>query len=224
VNKRLRDIYLDTERKNKDEFLGNKLKLDETWEKPIWGVTLQIDLRDSIKDAVEDFQEELNNVEQGNLLLLPRKYQHISFNQVIFWSGEYKGGKEVVWNNIKDTFVNRFREMDNQLQSFEISFSKLIATTGGIIWCGYDKADELEQMRELFFKKLPFPKETTYLNHIIHTTVVRYKKLLDNPKKVYDYIQSQEGQVSMKVQRIVLRNELIFPSIKTADIAEIHLK
>jgi len=224
MNSRLNDIYRDIEKKNHLDFLANKLQLDKTWEKSIWGVTLQIDLGDGVKDAVEDFQRELNEAEQGNLLLLPKEYQHITFNQVVFWNDDYKKGKKETWSSIKDAFLEKFQQMDNQLQSFEITFSKLIATTGGVIWCGYDKADELEKMREYFVEKLPFLKETTYINRIIHTTVVRYKQLLNNPKKIWNYAQSQNTQVSMRVQKIVLRNELVFPSIKTVDISEIRLR
>jgi 2'-5' RNA ligase len=224
MNKRLSDIYYDIEKNNLDDFLGNKLKLDEAWKKSIWGVALQINLGDGVKNVVEDFQKKLNEMEQGNLLLLPRKYQHISFNQVVFWNGDYKAGKQKTWDGIRDSFLESFREMDNKFSSFEVTFSKLIATTGGIMWCGYDEADELEKLREYFLEKLPFPDETTYLNHIIHTTVARFKRKLRNPKKVLVYVQSQKRQATMRVDKIVLRNELVFPSIKTKNIAEISLK
>ncbi len=224
MNKRLRDIYIDIENNNRDDFLENRLKLDDSWEKSIWGITLQIDLGEEVRDVVGDFQQDLGKIEQGNLLLLPRKYQHISFNQVVFWNGEYRMGKKETWDGVKDEFIEAFRDIAGDLKSFEITFSKLVATSGAIIWCGHDESDELEKMRKYFFEKLPFPKETTYLNHIIHTTIVRYKNLLNNPGKVVDYVDSQKKQATMRVNRIVLRNELVFPSIKTKDIAEIQLR
>ena len=224
MNKRLQDTYSDIQQSNSRDFLSNRLKIDEMWKKPTWGITLQIDLGENVKDAVCDFQMGLNKMERGNLLLLPRKCQHISFNQVVFWNGKYSTGKKKTWSDTSDFFVESFLKMENVFQSFQVTFSRLIATTGGIIWCGYDKSDELEDMRKYFLSELPFPKETTYLNHIIHTTVVRYKNLLNDPKKVDEYVQSQKKTVTMKVRKIVLRNELVFPSLITKDIASINLK
>jgi len=62
------------------------------------------------------------------------------------------------------------------------------------------------------------------LNHIIHTTVARYKHTLNNPQRIYDYVQSKNDTVSMKVKKIILRKENIFPSIQTEEIAQIELK
>lgn len=204
--------------------MNNRLDIDKTWGSNIWGITLQIDLCKEVRDQLVKYQEELSLLEPDNLLLLPREYQHISFNQVIFWGGSYEKGKKETWNLISQDFLTKFQKMNKMFNSFEITFSKLVATTGGIIWCGYDNNDELEVLRTEFLKLLPFPKETTKLNHIIHSTVARFKNKLNNPIKIIDFVNSKKDSVPMKVESIILRNELIFPSIKTEDIANISLR
>jgi hypothetical protein len=223
VNTRLQKQYSGIEDQNKEKFLHNEIEIDSTWGKPIWGVTLQIDLGENVRDLLCKYQEELEKLEPNNLLLPPRQYQHISFNQVVFWGGQYELGTEETWNKVAEEFLKTFGEQDRRHDLFRVKFSKLIATAGGIIWCGYDENDQMEHLREKFLKILPFPKETTRLNHIIHTTVARYKNKFIDPKKVLDFINNKNESVEMTVDKIILRNELVFPSIKTESLAEIEL-
>lgn len=223
MNDRLQLQYLSIEEQNKQKFLDNQIEVDATWGKPIWGVTFQIDLAPLVKDRLCQYQSELDKLEPHNLLLLPRPYQHISFNQVVFWGGQYELGTEGTWDKVKDNFLSEFVKLDHTFSSFDLSFSKLIATTGGIIWVAIDENDELETLRGQFLQKLPFPSETTKLNHIIHTTVARYQSKLNSPEKVLSYIDSNKEEITMKVTRISLKKELVFPSIKTEEIASINL-
>ena len=224
MNQRLIAQYSSIEAQNRDKFLQNQLDLDTTWGKSIWGMTLQIDLGEEVKDQIAKYQKDLEELESGNLLLLPRELQHISFNQVVFWGGEYKLGTEGTWNSISEVFLSAFKGLDNLYSPFTVTFSKLIATTGGIIWCATDENDELENLRNEFLAKLPFPPETTKLNHIIHTTIARYKNKLNHPRRVTEYISSHSESVPMKVDQIILKKELVFPTIKTEEIAKISLK
>lgn len=223
MNTRLINQYLAIEESNKEKFLANQIEIDTTWGKEIWGVTLQIDLGEEVKNQLESYQRELEKMEPNNLLLLPREYQHISFNQVVLWGGEYKLGNGKTWENSSNSFLKEFNALNNSLNSFEVNFVKVVATTGGIIWCATDENDELEEMRNKILQILPFPEETTKLNHIIHTTVARYKNKLNDPKKVLDYVSNKKEIESMKVKSIILKKELIFPSIKTETIAKIDL-
>lgn len=224
MNQRLITAYENIEEQNKEKMLNNEIEIDITWGKDIWGVTLQIDLDEKVRDQLIKYQEELSLLEPNNLLLLPRQYQHISFNQVVFWGGEYIKGRQETWESISTDFLSKLQKLNKRYNVFEITFSKLVVTTGGIIWCGYDKEDELENLRKEFLNKLPFPNETTKLNHIIHTTVARYKNKLSNPQRVLDFVQGHKEKVTMKVEKIILRKELVFPSIKTEDIASLNLK
>ncbi len=223
MNQRLLNQYHEMQEHNKERFLNNDLEIDTTWGKQIWGVTLQIDLSDNVRDVLCEYQNELDKLEPNNFLLLPRQYQHISFNQVVFWAGEYSLGNESTWNSIADDFIEAFLKMNQSFHSFEITFSKLIATTAGIVWTGTDSADHLENLRNMFLKELPFPAETIKRNHIIHTTVARYKNKLDDPQKVLSHIEVRNKEVTMTIDKIILRKELVFPSIKTEEIAAINL-
>lgn len=223
MNTRLHALYTSLETSNVTKFLDNQLEIDTMWGKPIYGATLQVDLRASVQDVLCRYQQELDALEPNNLLLLPRQYQHISVNQVVFWGGKYKLGTKETWEHVADNFISSFNTLNKTLPSFEVTFSKLIATTGGIIWCAYDDHDQMEELRNTLLQTLPFPKETTRFNHIIHTTVARYKHTLTNPQRVYEYIQNKHDTVSMKVDRILLRKENMFPSIQTEALAQIGL-
>jgi len=223
MNQRLLTEYDVIESKNRGRVLSNEILIDTTWEKEIFGVTLQIDLSVSVKDVVCQYQSDLGFMEPGNLLLLPRDYQHISVNQVVYWGGEYQNGTVAAWDHIAERFISAFGKIDMNYMKFEIIFSRLIATTGGIIWCATDASDELESLREDLFGKLPFPDTTTRRNSIIHTTVARFKKPLFDPNSVIEYCHNHNQSVTMSVSSIVLRKELVYPSIKTEEIARVTL-
>lgn len=224
MNKRLIDEYQKILKNNTSKFLSSELVLTSDWGTNIWGITLQIDLSETVKDKLSEYQQKLDSLEPSNLYLLPRQYQHISFNQIVFWGGEYKNGRQETWNEIKEEFISKFRELDNQFQSFNITFQKIINTTTGVIWTAADENDEMESLRNIFLEKLPFPKETTKLNHIIHTTIARYKNKLNNPMQLIDFSEANTDQITMQVSKIYLKNELVFPSVKTQELSSIELK
>src|SRR3989344_2931473 len=114
MNTRLQKQYSGIEEQNKGKFLRNEIEIDSTWGKPIWGVTLQIDLGEEVKDKLTSYQHELDKLEPDNLLLLPREYQHISFNQVVFWGGEYRLGTEKTWDNVSKEFIRTFKKQDRK--------------------------------------------------------------------------------------------------------------
>ena len=61
MNARLQIQYQTIEKQNKELFLRNEIEIDVTWGKPIWGITLQIDLDEKVRDVLRKYQEELNS-------------------------------------------------------------------------------------------------------------------------------------------------------------------
>lgn len=224
MNQRLTEAYKNLEQQNEQDFLEGKIELDTMWGKEVFGVFLQIDLTENVKDIMVKYQQALNQLEPGNLLLPPRDTQHVSVNQVIFWNGSYSHGGKETWASMQDDFLEKMDGFDQATNSFDITFSKLIATKNAILWTGYDQSDELQNLRSSLRDKLPFPKETKKFNNIIHTTVARYKNRLTNPQKIVDYLKQQQDTETMRVKRIHLKEELVFPSLKTKDIADISLR
>lgn len=224
MNNRLNLQYEQLETSNLDSFLKNQIELDEMWGKKIWGILLMINLEEQVKAKLSCYQRALEELEPGNLSMPPSAAQHLTFNQVVHCLGNYSLGNDRTWDSIKEAFLQAFSNLDKKYPKIDITFSKLIATKGGIIWCGYDKNDELENLRNDFFSLLPFPKETTKKVHFIHTTVARYKNKLNNPQAVLNYITGHQEEVPMTVNKIILRNETLFPSIEFNDIAQIELK
>ena len=223
MNIKLQNQYIQLELKNKDKFLRNEIDIDTQWNKPIFGITLQIELNDLVKTNIEAYQKNLTALEQNNLLILTRKYHHISFQQVVFWGDIYEKSNEDTWNTVACAFTQSFKAQDNICQSFQITFSKLIATTGGIIWCAYDDHDEMNTLRNTLQKELPFPKGTTKQNYIIHTTVARFRHKLHDPLKVMNFINNSNESQTMLVDNINLCKERIYPSLQRKTIATIRL-
>jgi|GEM_PF-5213796 len=219
----LKKEYSSIEKRDKNDFLANRIVLDTHWGQPIWGVAFQIDLGKKVGRQLKQYQAELNWLEPGNFLFPDSSYWHITVNQVVHWCDTYQLGLEGTWKNVKPEFLEKFRKLDKTFQSFDLTFSKLIATHSGIIWCAYDKKGEMRQLRNFLYEKLPIPPENSESIKIIHTTVARYKNRLNNPKRIVEFIEKNQQPVVMKVNKIYLRNELIFPSIKTKTLASINL-
>lgn len=194
------------------------------WGKPIKGVTLQIDLSDEIRNAVSDLQDKLSKLEPEALLFTPQPFQHISFNQVVYWGSNYMLGHDGAWASIEQDFLTKFHGLDTILSSFTISFVRLIPMTSAIVWCALDKYDEMQSLRTALKEKLPFPIETTKKNTFIHTTVARYKSNLRDPHRVFQLLENYQTPISMEVNEIILRKENQYPSLNTTELARIRLQ
>ena len=221
MNTRLQNQYTFIESQNRQKFLANELEIDGKWGKSVWGVTLQVELGDEVKDAIATIQATLSNLEPGNLLLPPRQSQHVSLSQVVFWGGQWLEG---TWSSIADSFLAAFAEQDGKFKSYDVTFSKLIATTSGVILCGFDEYDETQTLREELQKVLPFPPETTNPNTIVHTTVARYRNKLNDPAALLSVLENQTVSARMTVRGVLLQKELVFPSLETENLAKIELK
>lgn len=224
MNQRLINIYDGIAFNHHDKFLANEVEVDSMWSKTIKGVTLQIDLTEEVRDAVVKLQEDLFKLEPEALLLTPRPFQHISFNQVVYWGDQYKFGHNQTWKSIEEDFLTKFREIDNKFPSFAISFSKLIPVTSAIIWCAVDEHDEMQKLRTTFKRRLPFPAETTRENTFIHTTVARYETKLRDPHQVFQHLEKHQTPISMEVKEIILRKENKYPTLRSVELTRIRLK
>lgn len=224
MNTRLHSIYDSLQTSNLDSFLRNDIELDNNWSKQIWGMLLIVVLQEEVKKSVHKFQEELEKLEPGNFSFPTYESLHLTINQIVHGLENEPASNQQVWDKIKDEFLPKFERLNNIFPKINIAFSKLIPTRGGIIWCATDENDEIEELRKELFEILPFPKELIKENHIIHTTVARYKNKLNDPQKVVDFIENQNQEVTMTIKEISLRNELVFPSKEVQDIAKIELK
>ena len=222
MNQRLLSVYHGFTN-HREKFLANDIELDDMWNKSIKGVTLQIDLSEEVRDAVSNLQKKLSKLEPEALLFTPRPFQHISFNQVIYWGGNYSLGLDQAWAAIKDDFLTKFQGLDNSLSSFTISFIKVIPLTSAITWCAVDEHDEMQKLRTAFKEALPFPTETTKENTFIHTTIARYKTKLRDPHRVFQFLEKYQAPLSMEVKEIILRKENLYPSLNTTELARIRL-
>jgi hypothetical protein len=223
MNTSLSNYYEVLAMEHRDALYNNEIIPDINWEKPIKGITIQIDLSDEVKDMIESYQRELSVIE-SELFILPRPFLHLSVNQVIYWNGIYKDGHDKIWDNISEEFIKKFILLDKLIPTFQIIWNRIISLKTATILCGVDKNDEMNNLRALLFSKLPFPKETTHKNSIIHTTIVRYKQSFRNPEKFMHYIDLCRPNICMQPKALILRKENIYPSIDTTEVARIELK
>jgi hypothetical protein len=221
MNNRLNNLYSLIEKENREKFLGNQIEIDKNWGKKIFGITLQIDLSQRLKQIIYTLQQQLISLEPENLFLPYSQTQHLSFNQVVHWGNCPPENNRTIWESIKDDFISRFCLMDSDFKPFEVFFNRIIPTIGGIIWCAEDTDDKLESLRNELLERLPFPKTHLVRNHIIHTTIVRYRNNLKDPIKMFEYLQTIRNSVPMCIDKIFLRKELVYPSISIKEIAHI---
>jgi hypothetical protein len=223
MNQRLPNIYEHLASNHRERFLANDIEVDRMWGKPIKGVTIQVDLSEDIRDAIIKLQEDLSRLEAEALLLTPRPFQHVSFNQVVYWDGSYEMGHDQTWASIEKDFLAKFLALNNVFPSFRITFTTIVPLTSAVIWAAVDDHDEMQQLRTAFKTKLPFPTETTKENTFIHTTVARYQTKLRDPHRVVELLDAYRAPVSMIISEIILRKENQYPSLHTTELARIKL-
>lgn len=224
MNQRLTGIYDMMVSHHHDKFLANDIEFDAMWGKPIKGITLQIDLSEEVRDAICKLQDKLCALEPEAFLLTPRPFQHISFNQAVYWGGSYALGHDQTWASIEKDFLAKFLACDNMFPSFKISFTTIIPMTSAIIWAAVDDRDEMQEVRAALKTKLPFPDETSRENTFIHTTVARYKTKLRDPHRVLQLLNVYKTPMSMTIREIILRKENQYPSLRARELARIQLQ
>lgn len=223
MNSRLHVQYEQIEHDNLQRFLNNEVSPDTNWGTDVFGVTMQIDLDDVVKDALAKHVKNFKNIDEQSLLFPDRSAQHVSFNQVIQWNLNTKEKNHAVWDQIRSNFVEKFLSINHKIPSFDIRFEKIIATPNGIIWCAVDDNEEMEHARDLLLANLPKPVVIPKPIHIIHTTIARYKKTLNDPSAILAYIKKETASSGMKVRKILLREELVYPTLQTHEVASIEL-
>lgn len=159
MNTRLDALYTSIEKQNTDKFLNNQLEIDVMWGKPIWGATLQIDLSESARDALCGYQNELDALEPNSLLLLPRQFQHISVNQVVFWGGNYQLGTKETWEQIAENFISSFKNLKNTLPPFEVKFQNLLQQQVELFGVRLTNTTKWKNYGIHFYKNFPFRRK-----------------------------------------------------------------
>lgn len=223
MNTRLQKLYKKIAVENREKILRNDIEIDGNIGNQIQGVTLQIDLSDEVKQSVKTIQQELTTIELKSLYLTPLEFAHISFNQVVYWNGHYQLDIKKTWESISQEFIEKFTSLNKAFPYFSITFTRLVAAYGAIIFCAEDETDKLEKLRESFFKLLPFPKETPKRNHMVHTSIARYTTKFTNPEKLLQFIENADYNIPMIISEIILRNENRYPSLDTTEITRIKL-
>ncbi len=223
MKSRLINEYTEIEKKHKTKVLNNEITIDKAWETSVFGVSMQIDLSQEIKDRLQKHLDTLYSWEGENLWFPPKKAQHITCDPVINWVPIAENNAEKIWIELKDVFLKKFKALDYTFPAFTINFQKFIATTGGIIWCATDADDEMEKLRAHLSQSLRDVIHSNKNLHIIHTTIARYKNKLYDPARVLHYLENQTQSYSMKVNTLLLRIEKIYPSLAYDEVAQINL-
>ena len=221
-NKRLK---LEAERLIQDgKYFYKKVSLDRYWNTNTFGIALQVEVNSHIKKIITQIQNELNKIEPDSLFF-PNVGNHISINQVVSWNGKYHLGKEKTWEEINKNsdFVNKFNSLNLKFSPIPINFVKVILTPGAVILFADDLEDRVQEFRKVLDEELPFPAETKKSNCIIHSTIARYRSQLQNPDKILEYTLNQYYNIDMIIDEVKLKEEVVFPSLKTKDLASIHL-
>jgi len=219
-NNRLNNIYSEIIAKNSREVLNNHVRVDTNWNKPVYGITLQIPLSENVQDCIDQLQLTLSKMEPSALFFPPAESRHISLNQVIPWNEGTSDINQQAWRSLKIEFLPKLQNLNKHFKKFPIEFNRLVITTEAIIWCADDPDDNLQALRNDMYEHLPFPSSDKSLN-IIHTTIARYKTPLQSPKKLLAFAKTQSRSIPMQIHSLHLNNERNFPSLLTHKIAAI---
>ncbi|MFA6007192.1 MAG: hypothetical protein WC784_00915 [Candidatus Shapirobacteria bacterium] len=194
--------------------LDNRIVVDDLWRKRCLGYNIQYIFSDDQLDSIIGIQRRIGGKELFNLHLLPRQSLHISIAWILATRVEYDQSKSQIWRNIENECYSKLEKISKSFPEYTVHFQDVVATDTAIVLIAKDNGETAE-IRKMILDQLPIPQETNNNSQIIHTTLFRYARPLENPAIFLEQISNIKIDLPIKIDSMSIRKELIYPSIKS---------
>jgi 2'-5' RNA ligase len=152
------------------------------------GVTLLFRPNLKVKKQIQLFLSEFDKIESGQYLY-PESDIHTTISSII------SAHENFSLNQIKsEQYVSVIKQSLNKISPFKIEFTGVTASPSSVIIQGYPLDDQLQSLREQLKKNFHASEllqsiDSRYSLITAHSTVLRFRKKLTQPKKVVDLLQ-----------------------------------
>lgn len=205
------------------EVSQNQIQVDKEWNNNCLGYNIQFVLPTDVCDQLKIVQQKILETEPNSLYCCPEDSLHIAISWILATRNNYQKPKDEWWKIIGKDCKSGLDKISTESSKFVVNFTNIVATNTAIIALAYDNG-EMAKLRQKINTLLPIPIETENKAEIIHSTLFRYAKPLNNPQLLLKVIDGMQLNIPVVIDSLVIRKELIYPSLKSEPLCSVKLK
>lgn len=205
------------------EVAENHIQIDKDWGSRCLGYNIQFVLPAFVCSQLNTIQQEILKTEPESLYYCPEHSLHTTIAWILATRHTYSRQKDELWETIREGCQSKLKQLSSDFPSFTMNFTDIVATNAAIIALAYDNG-EIAMLRQAIKGSLPIPQETENKAEIIHTTLFRYSKPLNDPRRLLKFVGGFQPKIPVFIDSLSVRKELVYPSLQSELLYSVKLR
>jgi 2'-5' RNA ligase len=195
---------------------------DTLFAQPCLAIHVQPHLTSEAQGVLRSLQKQAAGRWPGALHLAPAHAFHVTIYPLVPTSEGFD--KEAYWNRIESQTRALVAETCAGHPPVDLRFSRLKVMPVGIIAVAEEGTGLIERMRRRIVETLPPPPGLAHRHYdLIHTTLARFADAEPVPASAVERVEAVPADLSVRVERIKIFRETVFPCIVGEELASVPL-
>jgi hypothetical protein len=195
---------------------------DDLWGRPCLAIHVQPHLVPEVQAELHDLQQVAVRRWPGMLHEAPPHAFHVTIYPLVPTTEGFD--KEAYWREIADASRALVEEVCAGVGPLDLRFFRLQVTPVGIIAVAQEETGLIERIRKRIVERLPPPPGLAHRHYdLIHTTLARFRDSRPMPTASVQAIEALPVAVHVRVDRIKIFRETLFPCLVGEELASVPL-
>ncbi len=202
--------------------VANLVRPDPRWAKPCRAYNLHILPSARAREDLIRVQTQLTSMEPG-LLAAPTDSLHVSVAWLLAVHADYGATKDALWAECGKDWTAELAAIAAETPPFSLRYERAVATDSAIIVLA-SPASPVNDIRQRIRSRVELPPQTRNTADLVHTTLCRYQRKLNDPARLLATVGEARMQVRTEVSELVISQERVYPSLDTQVLAHLPLR
>ena len=221
VAKSAYERVVELRQKHQPAVLANLVNNATLWGRPCHAFNVHIEPSAAARRGLADIQDALLAVEP-TLRRCPGPTLHISVAWLLAVHVEYAESKASIWDRHGERWTEDLTSIARRHKPFDLRYRWPAVTDTAVVAIAAP-IEPVRRLREDIDAHLDLPQQTNNAVDLVHTTLFRFRSTLSNPAGLIHAADDMNFEVPTTVRRLIISEELSFPSLATATQAKIPL-
>lgn len=205
--------------------VANLVRPDSRWAKPCRAYNLHILPSARAREDLIGVQTQLTSMEPG-LLAVPTDSLHVSVAWLLAVHADYGAMKDDLWAECGKDWTAELAAIAAETPPFSLRYERVVATDSAIIVLASpaSPASPVNDIRQRIRSRVELPPQTRNTADLVHTTLCRYQRELNDPARLLATVGETRMQVRTEVSELIISQERVYPSLDTQVLAHLPLQ